>query len=203
MRNPPRIGLTGGIATGKSTFATLFALRLNADFFCADSCVRDLLDHDSGVAREIREHVHPEACGPDGSPDRGFLRRLVFGDEAARRALENVLHPKVRAAWTRLAGEALQQGRPFLADIPLLFETGAASLFDAVVTVACSPEIQRERLLGRRGIDASIAKKMIASQWPIDSKIEASTHVVWNDGDLDALCTQSDFLARLFDDRSG
>jgi dephospho-CoA kinase len=198
-----RIGLTGGIATGKSTFRALFTPRIGADWFCADACVRDLLEADSQVAEEIRVRISPRACRDDGSPDRAALRDMVFGDASARRRLEEILHPRVRERWVEQAAESAAAGRPFVADIPLLFETGAERLFDAVVVVACSGGVQMTRLLARRGMDRPMAKKMIDSQWPLDSKIVACHHVVWNDGDLESLRLQSDSLARIFDVPSG
>jgi dephospho-CoA kinase len=203
LKTPRLIGLTGGIATGKSTFLGLFAPRLGAQWFCADACVRELLDSDPQVAGEIRARIDPRACRDDGSPDRAYLRELIFGDASVRWRLEEILHPRVRARWTAQAVEARAAGKVFVVDIPLLFETGAEGFFEAVVVVACSREVQTRRLLARRGIDPAMAKKMIDSQRPMDSKIESSHHVVWNDGDLEALRLQSDSLARIFDVPSG
>lgn len=197
MNAPGIIGLTGGIATGKSTFLDVFVKTGNPEVFRADACVRALLESDPGVADEIRRRIDPAACGPDGTPDRTFLRSLIFNDDGARRTLEEILHPRVRETWTRLAAQCRKAGRAFVADIPLLFETAAEDRFDAVICISCSPAIQRRRLLQRPGITPDLAKKMIDSQMDAATKEHRSHHVVWNDGSLDALTRQADFLARI------
>jgi len=190
------LGLTGGIATGKSTFLGLLARGLGARTFCADACVRRLLESGT-LAGTLREHFGPRACLPDGRADRAFLRGEVFSDPAKRAALENILHPAVRAEWIAIARECRESGGWFIADIPLLFETGAEPAFDAVVCVACSPSVRDARLRARPGISAALAEKMIASQMPADTKIANSDHVVWNDGPIDALDDQARTLCRL------
>jgi len=102
-----------------------------------------------------------------------------------------------------MAADCRKTNRLFLADIPLLFEVGAQDAFDAVIVVACSEEVRRKRLTSRPGISEVIAKKMIASQAPLGDKINQSHHVVWNDGSLEALAFQSDFLSSLFHDPAG
>jgi dephospho-CoA kinase len=198
------IGLTGGIATGKSTFLKAFAKHGNPEVFCADVRARALLDSDPEVAREIRERINPTAYNADGTPNRSFLRDHIFSNEAARHTLEEIIHPRVRGTWSHLAERCRKQNRPFVADIPLLFETGAESRFDAIICVSCSPSVQMDRLLGRPGISPMLAKKMIDSQMDAATKESRSHHVVWNDGSLEALTSQADFLARiLIDARNG
>jgi len=197
------LGLTGGIASGKSTFAKTFASLTGAELFCADRCVHDLLENDAGVAREISIRIHPLAYRDGGPPDRALIRNQILAHPEKKTALEEILHPRVRKAWQEDAARCRSGGKAFVADIPLLFEVGVETFFDAVVTVACSEATRMRRLLARGGMDEAIAKKMIASQWPTDTKVQLSQHVVWNDGHLDALHLQADFLARTFDARSG
>lgn len=131
------------------------------------------------------------------------MRESIFANPEKKKILEGILHPRVRRAWMSEAQHCRREGIAFIADIPLLYEVGVAGFFDAVIVVACSEGIRMERLLARPGIDEAIAKKMIASQWPTDTKVREAQHVVWNDGHLEALELQANFLARLFHARSG
>lgn len=190
-------GITGSIGSGKSTFRDLLASRLDADVFDADLAARDLLDNDDEVRRGVRDQISPAAYGADGRSDRAAIRRIVFGDADARARLENILHPLVRGLWTARAADPARGGRHFLVDIPLLFETNAQDQFRSIITVACSGDIQRKRLV-ERGLGPELVEKIILSQLPPGEKIARSTHVVWNDGGLDALADQADiFAARL------
>jgi dephospho-CoA kinase len=146
------------------------------------------------------EAVSPNAFKPDGSPDRAEIRRIIYGDPAAKARLEAILHPRVRRVWLEEAAVAKKEGRHLLVDIPLLFETGAESHFDFTITVACSPEVQQARLAAR-GMDAGLAKKIIITQMPVPDKIARSSHVVWNDGNLSALNDQAEYFAAWLRDR--
>ena len=196
--NAPILGLTGGIATGKSTFAQLFSKKLHCNFFDSDAAVQQLLKSDQEVRRLICENVHPQAYRFDGSPDRKLLRSVIFSDPARKRALEEILHPRVREGWQRLASESRLTGQICLVDIPLLYEVGAQAAFDDVIVVACSADVQIQRLCSRSGVSVDMAKIMIASQGSLGDKIRRSDHVVWNDGSLEALETQSELLALSF-----
>ncbi len=197
------MGLTGGIATGKSTFARIFVKKTSAVFYDADACVHQLLESDPDVRQEIVTAIDPSAYRDDGTPDRQRLRDLVFSNPTHKKALENILHPRVRDTWMAIAADCRKTNKLFLADIPLLFEVGVQDSFDAVIVVACSEEVRLNRLTSRPGISEAIAKKMIASQAPLGEKINQSHHVVWNDGSLEALAFQSDFLSSLFHDPAG
>jgi dephospho-CoA kinase len=171
------LGLTGGIATGKSTLARLLHERANLTAFDADTCVHEMLATDQKVISAIRL----EFSLPEAPLDRATLRQIVFRDPEARRRLESILHPVVRARWQGLADDCRAHGRHLLADIPLLLETGAASAFDATIVVAASPQVQRQRLADR-GLDQKMIDAMLASQWPIGQKVALADHVIWNDG---------------------
>jgi dephospho-CoA kinase len=196
------VGITGGIASGKSTFRELLVERIHAISFDADACVSKLLDEDSSVRTQIVARIHANAYAA-GKANRALLRQLIYNDVEKKRALEQILHPLVRARWASEARKARLAGRPFVVDIPLLFETGAESEFDRVVTVGCSLETQFARLEARDGLGREISKKIIASQMPIGIKISKSHHVVWNDGALDALVAQAELLSRYLHDRNG
>lgn len=187
------IGLTGGIAAGKSTVRQLLASRGSMRVFDADAVVRRLLAGEPGVAAAIRDGLGPEFLGSDGKPDRARLRGAIYADKQARHQLEDVLHPLVRDEWLALRKGALAAEDNMLADIPLLYETGAESFFDVVMVVGCSPGTQFARLRAR-GIDPELAEAMLASQWPMGQKVHRADLVIWNDGSLAALGRQTELL---------
>lgn len=192
----PIIGITGGVATGKTTFRKMLLKRFPVGCFDADAFARELLDGDEIVRRQVLERISPEAYGSDGQPNRPLIREIVYRDAAKRHALEAILHPAIRARWNAEALEARRLGKSFVVDIPLLFETGAESHFDSIVTVACTSETQLIRLRENRSLDRVIAEKMIASQMDIALKIRSSTYVIWNDGPYNALIPQVENLSR-------
>jgi dephospho-CoA kinase len=188
------IGLTGGIAAGKSTVREIFVARRDMPSFDADACARRLLDSDPAVAGAVQEAFGSRFLRADGVPDRGALREQVFRDPPSRHKLEAILHPLVRSEWQAMKDLCTTAGRDFLADIPLLFETGAEGFFDAVVVVGCSARTQLDRLHSR-GLATEIAKAMLASQLPIGQKIAGADFVIWNDGSLAALGRQTESMA--------
>ena len=188
------IGITGGIASGKSTFSRALAQIRSAWIFDSDSCARELLDSDPSVRDAVIRDILPTAYRADGTPDRSAIRALVFSDPAAKARLEAILHPLVRTQRQALAYQARADGRDLLVDIPLLFETSASSEFDLVVTVACSPEIQARRAM-TRGLTPAQVEQIVASQWGNAQKIAQSDFVIWNDGSLWMLQAQAEELA--------
>ena len=199
----PILGITGGIASGKSTFRRQLLGLLDADFFDADACARELLEEDERIRCEIVEKLDPCAYKADGTPDRARIRELIYQDAAKKSTLEAILHPVIRERWSRQAREASAHHRIFIVDIPLLFETHAEKLFDLIVTVACSHETQLARLAEHRGMDGGISKKIIASQLPMEIKIKLSHHVIWNDGSPEALLAQTTLFSQYLNDRYG
>lgn len=188
------IGITGGIASGKSSLCRALAKIEPMRIFDSDACARDLLDSDSAVREAVVRDVLPTAYRVDGTPDRPAIRAYVFSNPAAKARMEAILHPLVRSRRLALADEARSANWNLLVDIPLLFETGAAASFDCVVTVACSPETQIRRAMSR-GLDLKQAEQIIASQWENSRKISLSDFVVWNDGSLRMLEAQAVELA--------
>jgi len=195
------IGITGSIASGKSTFRDFLAPILPAQAVDADAIARHLLEEDSGVRAQVLADISPSAYKPDRSPDRVEIRRIIYSDPAAKARLEAILHPRVRSTWLQEAELANKEKRHLLVDIPLLFETGAASHFDITITVACSPDIQQARLVAR-GVDAGLARKILLTQMPVLEKIARSGHVVWNDGKLTALKDQAEYFAAHLRDKT-
>jgi len=194
------IGITGGIASGKSTFSRALAGSLAAWIFDSDACARELLDSDPAVREAVIRDILPTAYRVDGTPDRAAIRALVFSDPAAKARLEAILHPLVRARRQALADDVRADGRDLLVDIPLLFETSASSGFDLIVTVACSPQIQTRRAMSR-GLTLDQVEQIVASQWGNAQKIAQSDFVIWNDGSLRMLVAQAEELASRLESR--
>lgn len=193
----PVIGITGGIASGKTSFCDALGRHIGAEIFDSDACARRLLDEDPEIRQSLLEVVDPRAIDCQGKVDRALLRDRIYDDVHKRRALESLLHPRIRSAWLERAQQARKAGTIFFVDIPLLFETKAASLFDRIVLVGCRRETQLARLQARRGISPSLAQKMIASQMPLELKIPEADHLVWNDGPPDVLQAQAFLLSRI------
>jgi len=190
------IGLTGGIACGKSTFARILLADRELEIFSADEYVHELLASDSAVVKEVADCFGQDVVRPDGAISRPALRRIVFGDRKARHRLEAILHPRVRDRWQAQREHCISSGRHLLADIPLLFETGAEPMFDRVVVVAASAGTQMTRLASR-SLTPAEAEAMLASQAPIVQKIRQASIVVWNDGDQTSLLRQASLAAEL------
>lgn len=191
----PVVGITGGIATGKSTFSRALLTQLPGVCFDADQCARDLLDRDPVVHDEVRTAFGGQVMSADGKPDRLVLRKLVFENDANRKALEAILHPRIRATWVALANEHHGQASWLLVDIPLLFETGAEAHCDRTVVVACSRSVQETRLLVERRLSADLAQRIIDAQLDLGTKITKAHHVIWNDSTLGCLDGQAALLA--------
>jgi dephospho-CoA kinase len=192
----PVLGVTGGIATGKSSFTKLFLRSFPAELFDADRCAHELLAGDTDVHQAIIQTFGAEVCDAAGIPDRQRLRALVFDDETRRRQLEAILHPAIRARWMGRAQEITRHGGWLLVDIPLLFETQAEAQFDRIIVVACSSATQQRRLRENRGLSQELAEKILRAQLDLGTKIKQANHVIWNDSTVSCLERQSGLLAR-------
>src|SRR6266568_1811928 len=147
------IGITGGISTGKTSFCEcLREIVPAAKFFDADQVAHQLVDLDPQVKNEIRQQFGTGIFSVEGDLNREKLRAIVFGDAAKKRALEQILHPRIRRQWSTDAETHRNSSDFFFADIPLLYETGGETLCDRVGGVACSRNIQLERLLREKSI---------------------------------------------------
>jgi dephospho-CoA kinase len=198
----PAIGITGGISTGKSTFCDcLREIVPAAKFFDADLVARSLAEL-SEVKQEIRGEFGGGVFSPDGDLNRTKLRAIVFKDATKRRALEQILHPRIRRQWMAEAKKHRNSPDFFFADIPLLYETGGETLCERVVVVASSHKVQLERLAKRKALKSSEAEQMINSQMPLEEKIKRADHVVWNNGDRATLMEQAKELVPLWQEHS-
>ncbi len=194
----PAIGITGGIATGKSSLvAELRAHLPAAEFFDADQAARQLAEDDPEVRALITAAFGPEIYSAAGL-NRAALRTIVFADPEKKQALEQILHPRIRRQWALQAESRRGSTAIFLADIPLLYETGGETLCDRVVVVACSQRIQLERLMTRSDLDQAAAERIVAAQMPLAEKIARAEHVIWNNGPRSTLAAQAQILAALW-----
>ena len=192
----PAIGITGGIATGKTAFCDcLREIVPRATFFDADQAARDLAERDPEVRGLIAREFGPGIYSSSGDLNREQLRSIVFADAEKKRALEQILHPRIRRQWSLEAESHRNSTDLFFADIPLLYETGGETLCDSVVVVACSPSVQLERLVARTQLDRSAAEQMIQSQMPLTEKVRRADHIVWNNGGRDVFAAQAGLLA--------
>jgi dephospho-CoA kinase len=183
----PRIALTGGIASGKTTAAKLFAT-LGARLIDTDQIARDIVNPPSPVLDRIVARFGPGILLADGSLDRSRLRCIVFADPQARRDLEAITHPAIHEQVERLSR---MSGGPYqLVAVPLLVETDTAGSYDRVLLVDASPEARKRRLMLRDDVGAVAAGRMIAAQATQEERRAAAHDIIENDGDLKHLAAQ-------------
>ncbi|RYD32691.1 MAG: dephospho-CoA kinase, partial [Verrucomicrobiaceae bacterium] len=191
------MALTGGIATGKSSFAEVFRKLAPEEtaFFDCDACVHELLTKPE-VARMIAVSLGEDLADSEGRLDKSRLRERVFHDQESRRTLEGILHPLVRGECqlARQLALAAPDIRFFLMDVPLLYESGFPMPRDLEITVACGPATQRQRLMARSHFAPDLADRIIASQLPLMEKAARADAVIWNGGPRGALLRQTTFF---------
>ena len=181
------IGLTGGVASGKSVVADLFA-GLGILVIDADVAARDAVAPGSEGLAAVVAHFGRDVLASSGELDRAAMRRRVFHDDAARATLEAIVHPRVRMALQRMAMEA--PGPYVLVAIPLLAEGGGRAAYpwlDRILVVDAAPELQFDRLLQRDEVDALLATRMLAVQADRRARLAIADDVLVNEGTLAAL----------------
>lgn len=186
------IGLTGGIATGKSTVAERLRA-LGAAVLDADILAREVVEPYTPGWEQVREEF-PEVIRPDLTIDRKYLAHIIFGDGQARRKLEAIIHPQVLTAMQTQGAALEEQGHIVVCDIPLLYETGSDSWLDEVWVVYTDPETQLQRLMQRNQISQEAALQMIQAQMPLDEKVRRAHRVIDNSGTLEETYRQVDVL---------
>lgn len=180
-----RVGLTGGIASGKSTVAAML-VDLGAVLIDGDALAREVVARGTpGLARVVEEFGEG-ILTPEGDLDRPALGRIVFADEEARRRLEAITHPLIFERYAELEAAA-PPGALVVHDIPLLAESGRADTFDAVVVVDVPVEVQVERMLRDRGWTREEAESRIAAQASREDRLAIATHVIDNTGSVEDL----------------
>ncbi len=188
------VGLTGGIASGKSTFAAALRAR-SVPVVDADALARAAVAPGTEALAEIARAFGPAVLGPDGALDRKRMAALVFSDPDARRRLEAITHPAVRRAMAEETGRLSAAGHALaFYDTPLLYEVGLDALLDSVVVVWAPVAVQRARLVARDGLAPAEADARIAAQLPIDEKAARADFVVENVGAASELGGKADRL---------
>lgn len=184
-----RVGLTGGIGSGKSTAANLFAGH-GIEVIDADQVARAVTAPGTPALDSITRKFGSEVLGPDGSLDRKALGGRVFSDASARRWLEQLLHPLIRECMDRRAADC---DDPFcILEIPLLVESGRHHDMDCVVVVHCAREVRIRRLGASRGMTRAESERIMAQQATDEDRLAAADYIINNDGDLSALRRQVD-----------
>jgi dephospho-CoA kinase len=176
------VGLTGGIGAGKSAVSARLA-ELGAVVVDADRIAREVVAPGTDGLREVVAEFGTEVLEPSGALDRAALGRQVFGDDPARRRLEAIIHPRVRARTTELVAAAPADAI-VVNDVPLLVETGLAAAYDVVVVVLAQEEMRVARLVTGRGMTRAEAMARIAAQATDDQRREVADVVIDNDGTL-------------------
>ena len=177
------VGLTGSIATGKSTVSRMFA-HLGARVIDADLLSREVVMPGQPAYARIVEEFGSKLVQDDGSLDRKALGAIVFADPARRKRLEEITHPAIGARQQRILSVLDEEGFEgiVLWDAALLFESGGVAKMDRVVVVSADPETERKRLMQRDGLSEADARARIASQMPIAEKAKRADHVIDNSG---------------------
>lgn len=186
-----RIGVTGGIGSGKSTGAR-YLMDLGFPVIDTDDVARAVVEPGTEGLAAVVDAFGTGILTPEGRLDRSRLAAIVFPDPEARARLEALLHPRIQGVWSDFLDQQEIKGVPAaVVVIPLLFEKGYQSRFDAVVAVGCSDSTQRCRL-EQRAWTADAIRSRLSSQWTTASKMAAAGYVVWNEGTLAVQRTQWD-----------
>ncbi|NLY73903.1 MAG: dephospho-CoA kinase [Firmicutes bacterium] len=181
------IGLTGGIATGKSTVGEILR-RKGIEVVSADELVHQALLPGGGSYHSVVKEFGREILLPDGKINRKLLGEIVFKDDAARRRLEQLTHPVViEAIKQRLESGARAGNKIIVVETPLLFEVGLCDLFDYIWVVSSTRERQLERICKRDRLTEEEAERRIAAQLPLEEKERKADAVIYNNNGLEAL----------------
>jgi dephospho-CoA kinase len=190
------IGLTGGIGSGKTTVAARFAA-LGASVVDTDEISRSLTGVGGALLEDLRAAFGAAMFGTDGALDRAAMRDLVFEDALARRKLESILHPAIRAAADRALDEA--KGAYAMVVVPLLFETrGYLDRVGRTLVVDCAEELQVARTMARSGLARAAVGRIMLAQWPRWRRLQVADDVVWNGAGAASLAPQCERLHRLY-----
>ena len=190
-----RVGLTGGIGSGKSTVGELFAAH-GVAVIDADAIAHELTAPGSPVLATIADALGAELLTREHTLDRAALRARVFADPRARQTLEGILHPEIR---TRMLARAESAGTPYaLLMVPLLIETGQDRLMDRVLVVDCPADIRIERVMARSGLAAEEIRRIMASQASRGERLARADDVIDNSGNEATLAPQVERLHRRY-----
>ncbi len=177
-----RVGLTGGIGSGKSAVSSMLAEH-GAVVIDSDLLAREVVAPGAPALAEIVDAFGLDVVTAEGELDRPAMARQVFGDDAARERLEAIIHPRVRARAAEIEGAAAADA-VVVHDVPLLVETGQAGSFDVVLVVDTAPEVQIQRLVEHRSMTPAEARTRMAAQADREQRLAAADLVLSNDGSL-------------------
>jgi dephospho-CoA kinase len=181
------VGLTGGIASGKSAVAAILR-RLGAAIINADDLSREVVHPGQDAWKEIIDAFSPNILHEDKTLDRRKLRQIVFENPEARKKLEAIIHPRVRALAERKIGELAAAGSSIIVyEVPLLFENQIHLWLRPVIVVACKIETQKKRLLERDHLTELEAQRHLDAQMSLEDKRKLADYVIENDGTLEEL----------------
>ncbi|GGQ15389.1 dephospho-CoA kinase [Shewanella litoralis] len=189
------VGLTGGIASGKTTVANLFAEN-GIELVDADVIAREVVEPDSKGLKAITEHFGTEILLPNGELDRAALRSQVFDNPQQRLWLNNLLHPMIRQ--TMLEQVNASTSAYVIMVVPLLFENHLNSLVTTTLVVDISPELQISRTMQRDGVSKQQVEHILASQMSRGQRLDKADHIIDNQGDINLLRKQVAHLHQLF-----
>jgi len=183
-----RVGLTGGIGSGKSEVSRRLAA-LGAVVIDADRLAREVVEPGTDGYDAVLAAYGREVVAPDGGLDRAALARIVFADEQARRRLEAIVHPRVRAEAARREAQAAaaDPAAVVVHDVPLLVESGQSNGYDVVIVVDAPDEVRLARLVHQRGMSPAEAAARLAAQATRAQRLAAADVVIDNSGSLDQL----------------
>ncbi len=187
-----KVGLTGGIAAGKSSVAELWRAK-GAAVIDSDALARRALQPGTPTYAATVEKFGREILNADGTVNRRALGEIVFADERRRQELNAIVHPAVRQMWARELAALPADIEVAVVAIPLLFEVGAETEFDCTVAVGCSEPTQLARLRAI-GLDETRARARIRAQWPVQQKLDRADYVIWNDGSRAVLARQAEMI---------
>jgi dephospho-CoA kinase len=183
-----RVGLTGGIGSGKSEVSARLAAQ-GAVVIDADAIAREVVEPGTDGLAEVVEAFGPEVLRPDGTLDRPRLGEIVFADPELRGKLNAIVHPRVGARMAELEGEAAP-GAIVVHDVPLIAESGRTDAYDLIVVVDAPPRVQIDRLVRRRGMTREQAKARMAAQASREQRLAIADIVIDNSGSLSELDRQ-------------
>ncbi|MCX8580152.1 dephospho-CoA kinase [Gilliamella sp. B3482] len=189
------VALSGGIASGKSTIAHLFA-QLGVPIIDADIIARQVVEVGTPALEQITKHFSQEILLENGELDRSQLREIIFNNDHERLWLNNLLHPIIAQETQK---QFAQQTKPYVIwVVPLLIENNLHQLADRVLMIDIPEALQLERLINRDRISESLAKKMIATQVCLTDRLAFADDIIVNDGDLESLKIQVDNLHKQY-----
>ncbi|ORZ17041.1 dephospho-CoA kinase [Absidia repens] len=190
------VGLTGGIASGKSTVSRLLQEQ-QIPIIDADKIARQVVEPGRRANRQIREHFGDEVFLPDGNLNRAKLGEIVFADPSKRKILNGYTHPAIRLEMLKqVLYQWLLGTKMVVLDVPLLFESKLDRFVGTTVVVYCSEVLQLQRLIKRDGLDETLATQRMRAQSPLSEKVELADIVIDNSSDLTQLTSQVKNLVR-------